>query len=442
MYSQISTIVFSVTVNCVVLAYFLFAPFRTRFRYNYLKTAMLVALLTTLTVIMSVLFLTSGLFFSDYSTVGILLWIICALLTFHIAIKGSSFEILFIVLVILNLYVNIGVITKVFMIVFHFDNYNSLLYTLIRIVILIASIPFIWLLLGKLYRQLIEFNIYFSFWKFIWAIPALMYLIFYTKLIPDYWKHPIGVGKMDIAFAFLWAVTTYVVFCITLLMLIQNYKGITAQQQTQMITAQLKMQEGQYEKLLEHIENTARLRHDWRHHLLTINSFVETGRIEELQSYLESLNPNYIGIEAASVCENHIVDVILQHYAAIAKVHNITVAIMADVPKSLTIADTDLCVIFGNLVENAVEACSSQDNADKCIEIKAKIKGRQLALLVKNTYQKKVMIRDNMYYSTKHEGVGIGLSSVQKVVKNNNGTMKIDFDERNFKVYALFDIYA
>lgn len=65
-----------------------------------------------------------------------------------------------------------------------------------------------------------------------------------------------------------------------------------------------------------------------------------------------------------------------------------------------------------------------QRTEEKRIEIKAGIKGKQLALLVKNTYQHHIVFCDNVYYSTKHDGVGNGLASVVKVVKNNNGTMK------------------
>lgn len=440
MYDQIISIAFSVTADCIVFAYFLFVPFRSHFRYNYLKTALLVAVLIAITVIVSVLFLSSGMFWAKYNTVGILLWLLCAIFMFRLAIKGSSLEILFIVLMILNLYANMGVISKVFMNIFNVDSGGGLHYCILRIGILSSSVPFYWILLGKLYRQVLEFNVKFSFWRFIWIIPSLLYMIFYIKIIHDYWKYPIGVGTMDIVFVFLWAITTYVVFCVTLLMLIQSYKGIMAKQQAMLITTQLKMQEGQYKKLLENIENTTRLRHDWRHHLLSINSFLKNGLLVDLQNYLDTLDPVYMSTEELSVCKNHVVDIILQHYATIARQHGITITIVADIPIILTIADTDLCVIFGNLVENAVEACTVQRTEEKRIEIKAEIKGKQLALLVKNTYQHHIVFCDNVYFSTKHDGVGIGLASVEKIVKNNNGTMKIKWDEKYFKIYVLLDI--
>lgn len=214
---------------------------------------------------------------------------------------------------------NIASISKVFLLILGLNYHNAFTYTLIRTAALIGCIPFLWLLLVKLYRMVIEFDIKFSFWQYIWVIPALLYLIFFTKIIPDYWLNPINVGKLDIAFLLLWAVTTYVVFYVTLLMLIQNYNRITAMQQKELISAQLKMQESQYEKLLENIENTSRLRHDLRHHLLSINAFAENGDTVDLLNYLKDLNLTYLSNEETSICQNHIVDVILQYYAVIAK---------------------------------------------------------------------------------------------------------------------------
>ena len=55
-----------------------------------------------------------------------------------------------------------------------------------------------------------------------------------------------------------------------------------------------------------------------------------------------------------SLCKNHVADVILQHYAGMAQNHGIETEITVDLPEECGIADTDLCIIFGNLVERCV----------------------------------------------------------------------------------------
>lgn len=437
MYDSMVNLAIRIIVNCIVFSYFVFIPFKNRFKYSYFKTASLALLLTVITLAIYIFFFTPGLFLAVYSKLGVLLWIVSAILIFRIAIKGSFFEILFIVLVVLNLYVNIVTIAEVIM--NKMDLHMEAARTFLELGILAAYIPVLWILMDHLYKQVIEFNVKLSFWKYIWVIPTLTYMIFWVKVVNDYYRNQVRVGVWDIIFVVLWSFSTYAFFCVTLLMLIQTYKGMTAGEQAHVIAAQLKIQEGQYEKLLDNIEQTARLRHDWRHHLLSINGYVENGNKADLQKYLMELSPKYFTEKEASLCENHVVDVILQHNAAIAKKQGVVMNIAANIDKVLSIPNTDLCIIFGNLIENAVEACTRRDE-DKEIVIKAVMKGKQLILLVKNTYQEKVAFKEDIYYSTKHEGVGIGLSTVQNIVGKHKGVMKIEFDENYFKVYVLINV--
>lgn len=86
-----------------------------------------------------------------------------------------------------------------------------------------------------------------SFWRFIWVIPALTYLVFYVKFISDYWKKPVHMGTGDILFTILWSFTTYALFWVTLQMIIQTHEGISAMEDTKRITMQLEMQKERYE---------------------------------------------------------------------------------------------------------------------------------------------------------------------------------------------------
>ena len=428
-----------VVVCCIVFAYCLFTPFKSRFRYNNLVTAVLAGLLTAITVVVIVLFLTSGKFLVEYSF-GIVLWIITAVVIFHIAIKGSFFEILFIVLMVLNLYVNIVAIAKVIVNSLSLNLPFSMVYALVVIGVLVVCFPLLWILMVRLYKQVVEFEGDFSFWKYIWVIPALIYMIFFVKIVGDYWKAHVPTNGVDITFTVLWAVTTYTFFLVTLLMLIQTYRGITAAQQTKLISSQLRMQEDQYQRMIENVENNARLRHDWRHHLLSIDSFLDNKDMEGLQHYMKALAPEYLAGEDISFCQNPVVNAILMHYYTVARAEGIEVTVKANVQESLDIPDTDLCIIFGNLVENAVEACAACEKNPRMIQIKADVEGRQLVLDIRNTYQKAVIFRDKQYYSTKHEGEGMGIASVKRIVEKNKGVMEIHYDKNDFTVQVMLKV--
>lgn len=425
---------------CIVFAYYLFIPFKTRFRYGYLKTAVLTFLLVIITISVVVLFLTKGMPWTDYSSFGILLWIISAMLLFHMAIKGSFFEIFFIVLVILNLYVDIAAIVKMLLSMFDIGLGQQMARALLTVGVLILYIPLLYFLMIKLYSQVIEFSVKFSFWKFLWVVPALAYLIFFVKIVNDYWIEPAQVGASDVVFIILWSFTSYVLFCVTLQMLIQTYQGMSAKTEAHLIASQMKVQKGQYERLLDNMEKTARLRHDWRHHMLCINSYAENNDMEGLLVYLKELLPEYSTVREMPVCANYIVNAILTNHAATAKAQGVDMKIATNIEKGISISDTDLCIIFGNLVENAVEAALSREDDDKRVEIRADMQGKQLVLLIRNTYSGTVLSKKGVYYSTKHEGAGIGIMSVRKVVEKNKGIMKIGYDEKYFSVNVLLNL--
>lgn len=422
---------------CILFAFFVFVPLRSRHRYGSLLTGIWAGALVAITIAVTILFLTPNQFLSDYNLPAIIIWIGLALVIFRITIKATFYELLFIVLVVLNLYVNIMAITKSIVSTALFDMPGAKAQFLVAVCVLILYTPLLYILMMRFYKQVIELDIYLSFWKVIWVIPALTYMVFYVKIVNDYWKEPVHIEGKDVIFSILWSFTTYAFFLIILMMLIQEYKGIIAAQKAGLAVSQLQMQEEQYERLIGNIEDTARLRHDWRHHLLIINGFSEDGDGDGLKEYLQELMPEYLAESETPVCDNHVVDIILRHYFALSKENGILMRIHAEISADIPIAETDMGIVFGNLTENAVQACKSLDSGERIVDIRAITKGNQLVIIIKNTFDNQIVQRSGKYLSTKHEGQGRGISSVRRVVDKYHGLLKITHDESFFTV-SLF----
>ena len=422
---------------CILFAFFVFVPLRSRYRYDGLRTGIWAGVLVAITIATTILFLTPHQFLSYYNLPAIVVWVGLALVIFRITIKADFYELLFIVLIVLNLYVNIMAITKAIVCTTITDMSGAKAQFLVSVCVLILYTPFLYILMLKFYKQVIELDIYLSFWKVIWVIPALTYMVFYVKIVNDYWKEPVHIEGEDVLFSILWSFTTYAFFLIILVMLIQEYNGIIAAKKAELAVSQLQMQEEQYARLMGNIEDTARLRHDWRHHLLIINGFSESGDGAGLRDYLQELMPEYLAESEVPVCENHVVDIILRHYSALSKENGILMKIHADIPSDIHIAETDMGIVFGNLTENAVQACRSLASEKRIIDIRAVTKGEQLVIIIKNTFDNQIVEKGGKYLSTKHEGRGRGISSVRKVVERYHGLLKITYDEQFFNV-SLF----
>ncbi|MEG2074204.1 MAG: GHKL domain-containing protein [Angelakisella sp.] len=199
------------------------------------------------------------------------------------------------------------------------------------------------------------------------------------------------------------------------------------------------LQNEQYKKLAEDVGEAQRMRHDMRHHLITIKGYLELGKLESASGYIDGLVGKDHYNDGAAICDNHAVDMILRHYLGLAREDNVRVETDVRLPKVFAMADQDLCAVFGNLVENAVESCKRQDSGEKFITIKAKvIHDNMLALTVTNSYSGNIIRHGDDFVSQKHDGTGIGTWSVRSIAEKSGGNCKFTFADKVFKASVLF----
>ena len=97
----------------------------------------------------------------------------------------------------------------------------------------------------------------------------------------------------------------------------------------------------------------------------------------------------------------------------------------------------DLSIIYGNLIENAYEACFNDACHDPYITVISRYRKGTLLLRVENSIVKRPMIRSGKYMSSKHQGFGIGIPSVRAAVANYQGQLKFDVTDHIFRVSVI-----
>ena len=204
---------------------------------------------------------------------------------------------------------------------------------------------------------------------------------------------------------------------------------------------QLVLQEDHYKAIQSYIVETKRAEHDLRQHLSVIQSFNAARDNENLDVYLSKYIESLPGNTEITYCENFAVNSILLYYAGIAKKDGIQVVIDVEVPKDTGIHDSDLCIIFGNCIENAIEACRrvvpEKSNGDRFIKVRSKMKGKMLTIVFANSLFGDIKKEGDNYLSLKHEGEGIGISSVKAVVEKYGQTVKFETDDSEFHVTII-----
>lgn len=216
---------------------------------------------------------------------------------------------------------------------------------------------------------------------------------------------------------------------------LDEYKAL--QQRLDISNLMVTMQQEQYEKLKFNIEEMSKTRHDLRHHILVIKGGIESKNYDNVLSYLNELSTT-IEPEYSLICENIAVNAIVSHYISMAYKNNIKVDISIDIPKELPIIETDICIIIGNLLENALEACN-QVTDNKFIYTKISVINNSIAIIVKNSSKNNIHIKDGNFISTKHSGNGIGTASIKSIAEKYNGVANFEYKDNFFKSSILIN---
>lgn len=174
--------------------------------------------------------------------------------------------------------------------------------------------------------------------------------------------------------------------------------------------------------------------HDYKHKISVLHSLVETNKYNEIREILEKELDGFKNNAFYINTGNRAVDIIINSKMNLAKKNNIifTVNIMLD--EKLNISDYDLCVILGNLIDNAIEAV--EDEISPVIYVQMNYIKNLFLIKVINTYSKNAI----SYETTKEDSDfhGIGLKSIKRIVDKYNGNFSIEL--KNNYVTAIVTI--
>lgn len=164
-------------------------------------------------------------------------------------------------------------------------------------------------------------------------------------------------------------------------------------------------------------------RHDYHNHIQVMFAYLELGKTQEMKIYLSDLNKDLSQIDQVIKTGNIMVDSILNSKISIAESKKIRVDADAVVSKKLEISDIDLCVIVGNLLDNAIEASMEiRDEEQRFIRVYIAEKMEQFYIYVSNSFEGKVNKKGIKYFTTKDaRNHGYGLVRIDGIVGKNKG---------------------
>lgn len=211
-------------------------------------------------------------------------------------------------------------------------------------------------------------------------------------------------------------------------------KNLIYEQEIEMCNRQAKDREAAYRQ-------TRVLRHDLNDRLIGIGALLESGRSDEAAGEISRmLAENRLYRDDVSHCGNLALDALINYKHSLAAGRDIRMECCTEVPAELFVDGTDLCIILGNLLDNALEAVESLPAAQRLVKLVVKLEKGTLHIMVENPYAGKIVENaDGTIRSSKGSGElhGYGLASVRKTAQKYNGDLVIRHGEGVFRASAI-----
>ena len=189
-----------------------------------------------------------------------------------------------------------------------------------------------------------------------------------------------------------------------------------------------------YQKMNEMYDTLHILRHDYKYHLNTVIELANNSDITEIKKYLSEVQAQLPDTDLRYYCKNSVINALLASFAERCENENINYNVQLAMPKTLSITNYDMCIIVGNLLENAMEACGYIGGGK--IELAIKSQGAHLAIMVKNSFSGEIVDENGQPVSAKKNG-GFGLRSVRAVAARYNGHILTEWDKDTFTAYVM-----
>lgn len=315
------------------------------------------------------------------------------------------------------------------------DQYPYLIYNIARIIIYLLTCPFLLRFFQNTIANAmkIEDRI---LWRYLWIIPLFSTLFGMLYCFNDdiyaYATWEFMVSRYLMLFG-----TCYVSY--VALKVLEISRNRTELEETLKYADQVFLaQKKQFDSLSQHLEDMQKARHDLRQHLAVVQSYIDKNDRDGLENYItiykNELPPDILEL----YCRNDVVNALICYYAGISRNNKINFDAKVDYPNLCSISNTDITVLLGNILENALEACKRQSVNQKFIKLSIKRHGKsELLILVDNTCLTPVHFKDGKPLSSKRNGMGIGTISIQDITEKYKGTVQYELKENIFYTSVL-----
>ena len=272
-------------------------------------------------------------------------------------------------------------------------------------------------------------------WWYIWVIPATFYIIWYQHL---YFS---GQDSLSVAldwhqalFLVIINAGAFVVYRTAVALLFEQQKNAQLEKRSYLLS----LQTLQHENLQQRINEARQAKHDVHHHAHLIREYLHSGKLTELENYLEQYTASLPDTQLPVYCPHYETNILLSYFVQEAKKHHIEMDVMVQFSEKIRLTEITMSIMLGNLLENAIDGCKELPPDQRKITVRGKHSSGFVFLEVTNPFAGKLKKNSSGFFlSTKVDGHGLGLHSVADLAERHSGVFEVSVEENTFRAAVM-----
>lgn len=229
-------------------------------------------------------------------------------------------------------------------------------------------------------------------------------------------------------------------FVMLMLLIIIMQRSSRLQTENEILLIQDDNYRKRYQELEWQSEENKSIVHDMKNHVIVLQGLCENQNMKGIEQYLNEMG-TLLKKEKQQRWTNHeILDLLLSQKKYLAEKEQIGFKIKNNGFGEIPLSKDEVASLFGNLLDNAIEACQRMDAKERYIFVGIKQQENMFHINIRNSIDAQPSIENKVFFSSKREGKtqGYGLKNVRKIVERHDGVMAITTQDKEFQVCITF----